>query len=91
MVFKAAYGSRGVLGLAREVRVKIDASGHVEMDFLGFEGTECLNEAEALEEALRQFGIALSRNAVRPKPELSGAGAFVPRSNPQRRQVGEDF
>lgn len=78
------------MSLARELRVKIDARGQVEVDFSGFEGTECLNEARALEEALRQFGVALSRNAIKAKPELSDSRVSTPRRDLQSRRVGEN-
>ncbi|MCL6580430.1 MAG: DUF2997 domain-containing protein [Firmicutes bacterium] len=53
--------------MARQVKVKVLPDGSVEADFVGFGGTDCLDEAERLAENLARFGLRADPTAVRRK------------------------
>lgn len=66
--------------MAREIRVKIDYLGRIKIDFSGYEGTECLGEADSFWKAVEQFGIDLSQGVIKAKSELSSIEAKYPKA-----------
>lgn len=54
--------------MTRRVHVKILPDGAVEADFVGFGGSDCLDEAERLAANLARFGIKVDGAQLRKKP-----------------------
>lgn len=53
----------------RKVVVIIE-NGKVKLDFQGFVGNECLQEAERIEQFLASLGVNISDRKIEAKPEL---------------------
>jgi len=68
--------------LSREIKVTVRGRGKVELDFGGFPGAECLDEAAQLEAALKALGLRLRLSDQRLKPEAAGAGAGLESDEP---------
>jgi len=55
--------------MTRKVRVKVGTDGAVEAEFVGFSGSDCLEEAEKLAENLARFGLLVDPTSVRKKTQ----------------------
>lgn len=55
--------------MARRIEVSVDRQGRITANFVGFQGKECEDEAEALRRALRSLGLVALPLHVTPKSE----------------------
>jgi hypothetical protein len=55
--------------MTRKVTVKVGTDGAVEADFVGFSGSDCLEEAEKLAENLARFGLLVDPTSVHKKTQ----------------------
>jgi hypothetical protein len=51
----------------REVKAEIDKSGKVRIEFIGFEGDECIEECERLRKIMHDLGVILEVIEVKEK------------------------
>ncbi|HHY75530.1 MAG TPA: hypothetical protein GX500_01960 [Firmicutes bacterium] len=72
--------------MSRRVDVEIGRAGQVRIEFSGFEGDLCYEEAEALARALRSLGLKAVPLSVVPKSP-SEIEAEIGMEDPQRRKV----
>jgi len=78
-------------GLTRRIEVTVDRQGRITANFVGFRGSECEDEAEALRRALRSLGlVALPLHVVHKSEEEMLAETREPEGAEEglRRQVG---
>ncbi len=54
--------------MPRRIEVEVGKDGRIKMDFSGFEGETCFDEAEALQKALKELGLWAIPVTVTPKP-----------------------
>ncbi len=76
--------------MTRGVRVKVLPDGSVEADFVGFGGSDCLDEAERLAANLVRFGLKVDVAGLRKKTqaeidEEAGTAAQTRDGVPTRR------
>ncbi|MEW6547725.1 MAG: hypothetical protein AB1446_12595 [Bacillota bacterium] len=77
--------------MPREIQVTVDRQGRITVDFIGFLGKECEDEAEMLRRALRSMGLVALPLQVRMKSEEeTAAETREPEEEREgaRRQVG---
>lgn len=43
--------------MSRRIDVEVDSHGHITVEFSGFQGETCFDEADALQRALREMGL----------------------------------
>lgn len=53
--------------MQRRIEIEVGKGGRVKMDFSGFAGETCFDEAEALQKALRELGLWAIPVTVTPK------------------------
>lgn len=60
--------------MPRKIEVTVDRHGRITVDFIGFQGKECEDEAEMLRRALRSMGLVALPLQVSFKSEEQMAG-----------------
>ena len=55
--------------MARQIEVTVDRQGRIRVNFIGFRGPECQEEAEMLRRALRDLGLMAVPLHVEEKSE----------------------
>jgi hypothetical protein len=53
--------------LPKGIKVIIKDDGSVQIDYSGFQGSECFREAERLYQALKKLGIEVNIKQITPK------------------------
>lgn len=53
--------------MPRRIEVEVGKDGQIRVDFKGFEGQTCFDEAEALQKALKEMGLWAIPVTVTPK------------------------
>ncbi len=46
------------------IKVHIDKTGKVKLDFIGFRGKSCFNESDKLKEILAKYGLTLKEGRI---------------------------
>jgi hypothetical protein len=69
--------------------ITVGPDGTVSTDFLNFTGSACLDTGRQLHALLAELGIEMEVTQFTPKPELSGAPAFIVVSQEQVLPEGE--
>jgi hypothetical protein len=71
--------------MPRLVQVEVGRNGQVKMDFSGFEGETCYDEADALQRALKELGLWAIPLTVTPKPSAQTAEEVGERKSAEKK------
>jgi hypothetical protein len=51
----------------KKIKAEVDTNGHLNLEFAGFAGEECIKERERLRQVLVDLGVSFTRQGIKRK------------------------